>query len=66
MKVTGEVIKALLEVETTVTVRKKLYDWGFADKGYIVTEELLSYHKEENSEEAFVSYTSYSLGSERL
>lgn len=65
MKVSGNHIKALLEVETTATVLKRLDEWGIKQKGgYVLTEHILSYL--ENPGDYFVPYKAKSKGSERI
>ena len=66
MKVTGAHIKALLEVESTATVRKKLREWGFQDCEYVVTEKIVEHLANLGTKEPFVSYEGKAPGSDKL
>lgn len=56
MKVTGDNIKLLLEVEDTRTVRKQLEEWGFHNRSYVSTNELISYIENIEDPEPSVGY----------
>jgi uncharacterized protein YydD (DUF2326 family) len=56
MKVTGEIIKLLLEVDDTRTVKAQLSEWGFHDRKYVSTEELINYIENIEAPEPSVTY----------
>ncbi|MCO6367884.1 hypothetical protein GBO34_00965 [Roseivirga pacifica] len=66
MKVSGNHIKVLLEVESTVTVKKKLKELGFDDCEYISTDQLVEKIKNSYNKEAFVTYEGKTKGSAKL
>lgn len=66
MKVTGETIKAFFEVDTTVTVRKKLDEKGIKYSDYVVTDSIIKAIEGSETEKPFVTYLSKSKGSDKL
>ena len=66
MKVTGDYIKTLLELETTDTIKRKLSSWGIDyASGYVKTEDILSAIDSEKSSK-LDTYKGKALGSEKL
>ena len=66
LKVNGDLILSLFEVEDNDTVRSKLRTWGISQKdGYVRTDKILDY-LERGVEEVIGSYTPKSEGSEKI
>lgn len=67
MKVTGEHIKVLLEVDDTRTVRSELERYGLNPHAkFVKTDKLIDKLTEEKEDENFVTYAGQSPGSEKL
>lgn len=66
MKVTGETIKAFFEVETTVTVKKKLDEKGIKYSDYVVTDSIIKAIEESEKGKPFVTYKAKSDSSHGL
>ena len=66
LKVSGDLIKVLFEVETTTTVKKRLDQMGIDYGDYVSTEKCTSAMTQEKLEKPFVTYSSKSKGSDRL
>jgi hypothetical protein len=66
LKVSGDLIKVLFEVETTTTVKKRLDEKGIKYGDFVKTDVCINAMTESELEKPFVSYSAKSKGSDRL